>query len=769
MSVCSVGSHGSIASNASGHYATISTRIQAATPYNFSHRTYNPPPSPIPMLPLPSMLTDHESARMMDSPPWPPIHPLPPAQPQQPSPPIRTTSPVVELSEDRVKRLQSRIRAIERRLDRHHSCDELLGLNKDKLQAKCLTADDIDKLQQQVDRNIASAKWMKKYWENRIAKGGYRLTESSLEALNKESLPSSQTPATPLDRWLRRPQPQMVLYNSLFNEDHPITSDHDYETVVAEGAAVQLSGPRSRDALKTPRRSLCDSVQPWRPDETPRTKAKSETDVNKSCARSLKHKVDDTVQGIMAAFERWLDVTLDEFYEAPNEGDAPKSSSTSDSNGGKGDAGDAYGKTTPPCSKKRRREDGTPDPDEEKNHGDARHGKRPRLDEEEPEPKKLACPYFKRQPEEYYRLHKGTACVGDGWTTFHRAREHLYRRHAMGHRCPRCYFRFQTEEDLVKHQRATAACQINHKPRDGFDLEVEGKIKGYKHKRGASEGEKWLDIYRVLFPHDDPNSIPSPYFDDELPSSLGTKTAVADKTSNVQYATYLREELPSIFRRLLQEMFQQEVSGLNERMQQRIVAAVDNAQHIAFHRFLREASENELSEHLRPRPSSETGDGSNKVVTPDDVPLEISNVEKCTPLLPLDAGSKEKTVPDGLDPLKRPFGPFWQDFPTAPQETIPIQIPNTAGLTCDMLSQDGLAWLDYQMMQYLPQQADGTTFGDTRYFETVDPRSSLSSTEAEGAGEASLMLEFDPEHTAVKDFPGDALSTLFSLPHALGF
>ncbi|KAF5009863.1 hypothetical protein FDECE_3958 [Fusarium decemcellulare] len=691
---------------------------------------------------------------MMDSPPWPPIHPLPPAQPQQPSPPIRTTSPVVELSEDRVKRLQRRIRAMERTLDRHHSCDELLGLNKDKLQAKCLTADDIDKLQQQVDRRIASTERMKKYWENRIAKGGYRLTESSLEALNKKSLPSSQTPATPLDRWLRTPQSQMVLHNLLFTKDHLVTSNHDYEAVIAEGAAVQLPGPRSRDAVKTPRRSLCDSVQPWRPDEPPSTKAKSETDVNKSCARSLKHKVDDAVQGIMAAFERWLDVTLDEFYEAPNEGDAQKSSSTSNSNGDQGDMGGTGRKITALHSKKRRREDGTPDPDEEENQGDARHGKRPKLDEEEPEPKKLACPYFKRQPEEYYRLHKGTACVGDGWTTFHRAR---------------CYFRFQTEEDLVKHQRATAACQINHKPRDGFDLEVEGKIKGYKHKRGSSEGEKWLDIYRVLFPHDDPNSIPSPYFDEKLPSSLGTKTAVAGKTSNVQYATYLREELPSIFRRLLQEMFQQEVSGLNERMQQRIVAAVDNAQHIAFHRFLREASDNEPSEHLRPRPSSETGDGANKVVSSDDVPPKVGNVGKCTPPPTLDVGSKEDTAPCGLDPLKLPFSPFWRDIPTDPQETLPVQVPDTTGLTCDMLSQDGLAWLDNQMMQYLPQQADGAMFGDTRYLETVDPRSSLSSTEAEGVGEASLMLEFDPEHTAVKDFPGDALSAPFSLPHALGF
>ncbi|KAJ3512760.1 hypothetical protein NM208_g15280 [Fusarium decemcellulare] len=746
MSVCSVGSHGSIASNASGHYATISARIPAATPYNFSNRSYNSPPSPVP-LPPPQYLVDYWSARPADGPSVAPVRP-------QPSPPMRpipsVAEMVAEVCDPTVRRNRRSIHYTERQLDRYHSCDELLELNKDKLLAKCLTADDIDKLRRQVSRRIGSTERMRRYWESKIVRRRHKLTESSLEALNQEIHLSPETPTTTLDRWLHKSTACRVLQSSLISKVCPIASDHDYEAVIAEGAAVQLPGPRNRDAVKTPRRSLCDSVQPWRPDETPRPKAKSEADANNTFARSLGHKADDAVQGIMAAFERWLDVTLDEFYGAPDEGDAQKSNSSSSCKGEKGDTADTFGKNTNSHSKKRRREDGTPDPEEDENGGNARHGKRPRLDEEEPESKKLACPYFKRQPEEYYRLHKGTACVGDGWTTFHRAR-------------------FQTEEDLVKHQRATAACQINHKPRDGFDLEMEGKIKGYKHKRGSSEGEKWLDIYKVLFPHDDPNTIPSPYFDDKIPSSLGTKAAVADKTSNVQYATYLREELPSIFRQLLQEMFQQEVSGLNERMQQRIVAAVDNAQHIAFDRFLREASENEPSEDLRPRPSSETGDGEKKAVTSDEVPLEAGNIEKCTPLLPLDAKPKDDTAPYGLDPLKRPFGPFWPDIPVGLQETSPMQVPDTTGSTCDLLSQDGLAWLDNQMMQYLPQQADGTTFGDTSYFETVDPRSSLSSTEAEGVGEASLMLEFDPEHTAIKDFPGDALSTPFPLPRALGF
>jgi hypothetical protein len=91
-------------------------------------------------------------------------------------------------------------------------------------------------------------------------------------------------------------------------------------------------------------------------------------------------------------------------------------------------------------------------------------------------------------------------------------------------------------------------------------------------------------------------------FENDFPKSLTAPTASSGDTGSIQCANYLREELPSIFRQLLDDIFQQEVSNLNDRIQSRIVAAVADPQHIAYHRFLRETSDGATSEPVIHRP-----------------------------------------------------------------------------------------------------------------------------------------------------------------------
>ncbi|POS80000.1 hypothetical protein DHEL01_v201606 [Diaporthe helianthi] len=54
---------------------------------------------------------------------------------------------------------------------------------------------------------------------------------------------------------------------------------------------------------------------------------------------------------------------------------------------------------------------------------------------DEAEVKRLACPFFKRNPHRYKDQGK---CVGPGWLTVHRLKEHLYRRHMLPIYCYRC-------------------------------------------------------------------------------------------------------------------------------------------------------------------------------------------------------------------------------------------------------------------------------------------------------------------------------------------
>lgn len=125
--------------------------------------------------------------------------------------------------------------------------------------------------------------------------------------------------------------------------------------------------------------------------------------------------------------------------------------------------------------------------------------------------KKLACPYFKRNEDAYNRVHKGTACVGEGWTEIRRVREHILRHHAMGLRCSRCRTKFETAEALEQHKRAVGDNEPRaRREREGCDLETETLVRNFRPSRGMTEKEKWTQLYKLLFPHENEDSIPSP-------------------------------------------------------------------------------------------------------------------------------------------------------------------------------------------------------------------------------------------------------------------
>lgn len=89
-------------------------------------------------------------------------------------------------------------------------------------------------------------------------------------------------------------------------------------------------------------------------------------------------------------------------------------------------------------------------------------------------------------------------------------REHIYRRH-LKFQCIRCGEVFGKAEHLKGHQRSSRACEnINPKPpSDAINQEQKEKIRSREGLKGMSEPEKWIRIYKIIYP-DARTPFPSP-------------------------------------------------------------------------------------------------------------------------------------------------------------------------------------------------------------------------------------------------------------------
>ncbi|OJD31317.1 zinc finger c2h2-type protein [Diplodia corticola] len=131
--------------------------------------------------------------------------------------------------------------------------------------------------------------------------------------------------------------------------------------------------------------------------------------------------------------------------------------------------------------------------------------------------RKFACPYHKRYPGQHL---PSTSCVSPGFPNIFRVKEHLYRKHkASNTRCSRCQEIFGSEEALEHHQRARDVCAIQQAPEpSGFTKEQEKQLRSRKGSKRRTEEQKWMDVYRILFPQD--NNEPNPYVDGQQPSDF---------------------------------------------------------------------------------------------------------------------------------------------------------------------------------------------------------------------------------------------------------
>ncbi|KAI8629673.1 hypothetical protein F5Y19DRAFT_475122 [Xylariaceae sp. FL1651] len=115
--------------------------------------------------------------------------------------------------------------------------------------------------------------------------------------------------------------------------------------------------------------------------------------------------------------------------------------------------------------------------------------------------RRLACPFYKYDP----KTHRHPSCLGPGWDTVFRVKEHIYRRHTLEHH--------------------------SSDPGVGVTPEVMSTLKARsRYKTGQTEAEKWIQIYQIIFP--DASPIPSPY--------------CVQESNFDEFRQYMRKELPSI-------------------------------------------------------------------------------------------------------------------------------------------------------------------------------------------------------------------------------
>jgi serine/threonine protein kinase len=135
---------------------------------------------------------------------------------------------------------------------------------------------------------------------------------------------------------------------------------------------------------------------------------------------------------------------------------------------------------------------------------------------------RFACPFHKHDPKTF-GIHdpRWRTCVGPGWTTIHRVKEHIDRKHSsQPNTCSRCSSSFPSPYDLDQHHKSTAPCEVNHEQCQRVTEAQRALMR--KRPRGRSEAAAWNDIYRIIFGLAESDPVPWPC---ELRQYFGVFTA----------------------------------------------------------------------------------------------------------------------------------------------------------------------------------------------------------------------------------------------------
>ncbi|KAJ2988879.1 hypothetical protein NUW58_g3751 [Xylaria curta] len=146
---------------------------------------------------------------------------------------------------------------------------------------------------------------------------------------------------------------------------------------------------------------------------------------------------------------------------------------------------------------------------------------------------RLACPFLKHNPETY---HTSRACAWSGWPSVHRVK------------CTRCGQDFKLRSQLSDHQRSEISCPVVPQSHEGVIGEDQLQmLRSRKGQSALSEEEKWIRMYRVIFPDDD--IIPSPYHElSDIPPEDPPRLAGNDSGLLEKMHDYVDREGPQLIK-----------------------------------------------------------------------------------------------------------------------------------------------------------------------------------------------------------------------------
>lgn len=95
------------------------------------------------------------------------------------------------------------------------------------------------------------------------------------------------------------------------------------------------------------------------------------------------------------------------------------------------------------------------------------------------------------------------------WLLINMTREHLLRRHTLPiFQCERCFVNFETHERFQEHLRQLDLCiRADPQAHEGISKFQESQLRK-RGKKTTSDEERWIEMYKILFPED--SEIPSP-------------------------------------------------------------------------------------------------------------------------------------------------------------------------------------------------------------------------------------------------------------------
>lgn len=223
--------------------------------------------------------------------------------------------------------------------------------------------------------------------------------------------------------------------------------------------------------------------------------------------------------------------------------------------------------------------------------------------------------------------------------TVHRLKEHLYRRHMLPIHCYRCREVFTSDRLLQLHSRSTTQCAVRddasgQQGLEGIDATQERLLRS-RRRTDKSEGDKWRDVFRICFPADAPDGMPTPWF--ELPPAwggdAGGHTPGSPASDIARYEEFLRRELPRRVRGELEVRIEHELSPVEESLKRQLVDIVRDMQQRLFADFRKlqgegapQTGETKSNEELeRENGGDVKGKGRATVLeSPEDLVMEIS-------------------------------------------------------------------------------------------------------------------------------------------------